>query len=278
MLVPAFLKDCLRDVRAKVCLNTISLGEMNQDVVNGYMQFLHSGISTEYFYSINRYGNFPGGPALWPVHSLRVAEGADSYTTVQLDRDWDVLIWDLWGETSFPQIERASAPYLELLAKRVLRQPDDPLPRQKSLALYRAARQLEERYGAWHYYMWDSIRLFPARSPLNDYCRHLAQHDFPELELYAPMRDGTTQDFAPGEQAVHPVGSPPYLDRALPIAGEFVFEIEELRRHRLRAGALLEQRDAHIAQLEEELVWAKSSAPLHRKAMRRIQTAWRRLF
>jgi hypothetical protein len=244
VLVPTFFKDCLHGIRAKATLNTMSLGEMNQHVVDDYMKFLQSHIYTQYYYSINRYGIFPGAAELWSHHAPRVLPGAvDSYATINLDRDWEVLIWDLWGETSFQQIEDCSAPYLELLARRLPQHSEDDLSVQKkSLALYDAARRMPHRAGAWHYFMWDSIRLFPARSSLDDYCDHLTRFGFPELTLYSALRDSTTVDFGATAVPEISVGRPPYPDRTLPIAGEFKFQIEEMQARLIEASTLLDKK------------------------------------
>jgi hypothetical protein len=194
ILVPAHMANGLTGSRFDLVVNTFSLGEMTQPAVDAYMKLLNNRIEATFFYSINRFGQRPGGNP--PGSAPRFASEDGCHTALILDAGWEVVLWDGWGEHGFAQIERASAPYLEVLLKRNRKLPRNPRLRKRiSHERYRRARSLASRGSRWHYLMWDSIRLWPARSCLREYCDVLTVHAFPEITHYREMLEKTDNDF-----------------------------------------------------------------------------------
>lgn len=254
VLVPTIMKDCLKGVRTAVALNTISLGEMNQATIYDYMSFVQYSLVSSYFYTINRYGNFPFSSEMWPRHAPRITQGANNYITTVLDPDWDVLIWDLWGETSFQQLEDCSAPYLELLLKRKTEPTNETTRKKKAHALFQTAIQRKLPTGLWHYYMWDSIRLFPAKSSLEYYCKKLIELSFPEVAYFSDLKTRTSDDFGKNMDSLGiQVGTPPYPDKLAAVDGEHIFAIEEKYIHLMLIDEVLTQKNNRIADLEQGL-------------------------
>jgi len=176
VFVPAEFVEGLYGRDVDLVVNTCSLGEMTQAAVDQYMELIHRGLRTRYFYSMNRYGfrdpHFPADLCSSPV---------------VLDRTWTVKAWDLWGESGFAQIEPATPPSLEILVERQLdvSQSDD-VHLATARAYFNWSFAVEKRNSLWHFCLWNSIRHYPCRENLEVYLSELrAQPHFNELAHYA---------------------------------------------------------------------------------------------
>lgn len=148
-------------------VNTCSLGEMNQSAVDRYMQFIN--YSARYFYSVNRFG--PPDPYTTPDQAN---------TSIILNSDWDILVWDAFGETGFSQIEPVAPPYLELLAERTSMHSG-------SSVLLMLAKALKVNSSAWHYCMWNAIRLSPTKQTIEDYLKVIEPLKFRDAIYYREL-------------------------------------------------------------------------------------------
>jgi hypothetical protein len=161
VFVPAEMATGLRGKTIDLVMNTCSLGEMSQKTVDGYMRFINDDATVRYFYSVNRYGTFhPDEPPDF------------CNVPVTLSRDWSVLVWDVFGENSFYQIEPWAPPYLEILAQKwVGAENSDHLYASLAAHLFRVAQQMETPNSAWHYCMWNAIRYAPACDIIQEYLK-----------------------------------------------------------------------------------------------------------
>ena len=151
VFVPTDAVDRLAGIEFDLAVNTASLGEMTQATVDRYFRLLEQETRTRYFYSLNRYGQFPATrvfnrvsvryqvektayghltappAAAYIQHSERFrpvprTAGSTScdYAT-PFDPYWAVLLWHTHGRDTFGQIEPECPPSLECLARRVPR-------------------------------------------------------------------------------------------------------------------------------------------------------------
>lgn len=168
-----------------IVVNTCSLGEMQQNEVNSYMKFINT--NARYFYSVNRFG--PSNPYTSPDQAN---------VSVILNPNWDILVWDVFGETGFSQIEPIGPPHLELLAERLPKQDSYRLPAQSLLLL---AREMKVGSSAWHYCMWNSIRLSPTKEAIWDYLKVIESLGFRDAAYYRELYQ-TADDMASGPAGV----------------------------------------------------------------------------
>jgi hypothetical protein len=166
-------------------INTQSLGEMTDNAVKRYMRFIHEDIQTKYFYSINRFGRHQANSRYC---GPRDAGEDGCKMSVILDHSWKIYLWDLYAKNGFFWIENASPPSLEILAERM---PTELLStdNRKFIAenLYAEAKLMPQRDERWQYLMWDSIRTFPLKPAVSDYCEFLKINNYLEYAYYASL-------------------------------------------------------------------------------------------
>lgn len=105
LLVPVHLADCLRGAKVDLVVNTCSLGEMKNDVVDYWRNFIADTIEARFVFSWNRFMN-----EMSPVSTYRSGENAGAFL---FDRDWILRHWE-WD----PPAQRA--PYIDTLAPAYL--------------------------------------------------------------------------------------------------------------------------------------------------------------
>jgi putative sugar O-methyltransferase len=174
--VPTEFFAGLRGRAFDLVVNTCSLGEMPQSTVDTYMHFLNQEAKVRFFYSINRFGHFD--PNVVPDQAN---------VSVKLDPDWRIRVWDAFGEQGFAQIEPAAPRYLELLAERIPTSATKELHRMLAGQLYALAKATPPRSSAWHYLMWNSIRIAPAADVIWDYLRVIEADGFRDAPYYRDL-------------------------------------------------------------------------------------------
>lgn len=219
VLVPAGAIERLQGMAFDLVLNVGTLGEMTQTAVDRYFQLIEQEIHPAFFYSLDRYGQFPVTRVIdglklryemtqtprghWIPgevtieHSERfnyIARSAGptscDYAT-PFDPYWSVLLWQAYGEGSFAQIDPAYPPTLECLVKRV---PKPSLPdaqrERAALDLLREATQRADTDRAWERLMWDSVRTFPCRQNLVPWLDFLERANYDEYLYFKRSLDG----------------------------------------------------------------------------------------
>lgn len=194
VFVPNVFLHLLEGLDVDLVINTISFGEMTQNAVDSFMSFIQDCVSAKYFYSINRFGQRPGGDL--PGQAPRWAGDDAADTCVKLDASWNLRYWSAWGEDGFSQFEQAAAPYLEILVERTAdRKRSIKANRRRAAGLYQSATIQEKGGNLWHRYMWDAIRIYPSRTCLEEYCDFFRANRFPELKYYESLLDAAGADF-----------------------------------------------------------------------------------
>ena len=184
VFVPTEFVSGLRGKQIDLIINTCSLGEMTQSTVDHYMEFINDRLSVRYFYSINRFGKFD--PASVDPDLCNVS--------VKLDRTWRILVWDAFGELGFSQIEVDAPPYLELLAEKMLPPTNaDYLYQTAATFSFAVARQMQRRNSAWHFFMWNAIRLCPSRDLIREFLKDKEQSLFRDAPFYRDLYLHTEQ-------------------------------------------------------------------------------------
>jgi putative sugar O-methyltransferase len=177
VFVPTEFFDGLRGRKFDLVINTCSLGEMPQRTVDSYMQFINKEATVRFFYSVNRFG---------PFDSHVFPDSAN--VSVKLDPDWRVLVWDVFGEHGFAQIEPVCPRHLELLVERMpMASEAKDLNRLAAGQLYALANMVPLRSSAWHYCMWNSIRMAPAANVIWHYLRIIEVDGFRDAPYYREL-------------------------------------------------------------------------------------------
>jgi hypothetical protein len=183
--IPAEMYQDLDRFHVDLAINSFSLGEMKQSVVNNYMALIQDTLEVDRFYSLNRYLQRearmkPG----WADEEYQAA-----YAT-PVDNKWKALRWE-WCPTFVRQhlYEADTTTTLELYLERAPEQADDSQAlRQKSEALFAEAQQWGELRGpSYHRLMWESIRLDPRRENIEPLHAYLKETDTREHRYYGRL-------------------------------------------------------------------------------------------
>jgi putative sugar O-methyltransferase len=175
VFVPSECFDGLRGCKVDLIVNTCSLGEMPQSTVDRYMKFVNGECSARYFYSINRFGPF----------SAEYVMPDQAGVSVKLAPNWRITVWDAFGERGFSQIEPVAPAYLELLAERTV--ADEISHEGMSALLAAMAGGLKRNSSAWHYCMWNAIRLFPSKPLIREYLKVIEPLVFRDVSYYREL-------------------------------------------------------------------------------------------
>lgn len=113
IFVPTIFAEALKGNEFKLFCNTASLGEMKNQVIRYWMDFVQNKVGVKYFFGLNRLLN-----TIDPhVHSFRLDENRCS---VSFDRDWRILQWELEPPfTRCPYLETEVTRNLEVIAERL---------------------------------------------------------------------------------------------------------------------------------------------------------------
>lgn len=152
-----------------LAVNTQSLGEMRQDVTEGYMDLIENRLNVKRFYSLNHFLQQEARLAQWRPESEQ-----SSFCT-PIGPYWDVLRWEysppFVGHTRFGDQDST----LELYAQKIDRETlgENEL-RERSDRFLAEANSLGELRGhRWQRLMWDSVRFCPRRENLEPYYKFL---------------------------------------------------------------------------------------------------------
>lgn len=222
--VPALFSEAAAARPYDLFVNTASLGEMRNEVIRHWMDFVQNRLDLRYLYTLNRYLNTidPGR------HAWRLEENECS---VLYDRRWDIRQWEL--EPSFtrcPYVDTIIARYVEIAAER--RAAADPAADADEAGRLLQSVQEEDWYVAPAgtadmtlgdhvigcdlgmtgslFKLWNSLRLLPSADCVEALLRYLdrllAREDrifeeqpyYEELfcSLFDPGRDAGLADFA----------------------------------------------------------------------------------
>ena len=218
VLVPAGAVERLVGMAFDLVLNVGALGEMTQAAADRYFQLIEQEIHSAFFYSLDRYGQFPvtrvvDGLTLryemtetprghWVPgevaieHSERfnyIARSAGptscDYAT-PFDPYWSVALWQAYGEGSFAQIDPAYPPTLECLLKRASKDSLPDAERQRAaLDLLDEAMRRADTDRARERLMWESVRIFPCRQNLVPWLEFLERANYDEYLYFKRSLD-----------------------------------------------------------------------------------------
>lgn len=130
IFIPTKFVDVVLDSHFELFCNTASLGEMKNEVIRYWMDFVQNKLDIRYFFGLNRFLNTINIPS----HSFRLDENVCS---VSFDSDWRIIQWEL--EPPFSR-----CPYLETSVTRNLEIIAERLPKGVANSLYnqRLSRQI----------------------------------------------------------------------------------------------------------------------------------------
>ena len=133
VFVPALFADRVLDEQFDLFINTASMGEMRNEVIRYWMDFIQNRLSVKYLFTLNRYLN-----TLIPKeHAWRLEENECS---LHYDLRWNILKWEV--EPSFtrcPYVDTQIARYVEIIGQR-LDAVDAEQCRQRAAALVRQVK------------------------------------------------------------------------------------------------------------------------------------------
>jgi hypothetical protein len=132
--VPALFADRSLDSEYDIFINTASMGEMRNEAIRYWMNFIQTQLHVRYLYTLNRYLN----TMLLTGHNWRLEENECS---VHYDSRWEILQWEV--EPSFtrcPYVDTQISRYVEILAKR-LHTVDTEVCRKRASELLRALKR-----------------------------------------------------------------------------------------------------------------------------------------
>ena len=111
--VPALFSGAASTRPYDLFVNTASLGEMRNEAIRHWMDFVQNRLNVRYLYTLNRYLN-----TIDPSrHAWRLAE---SECSLLYDRRWEILQWELEPPfTRCPYVDTVIARYVEIAAARL---------------------------------------------------------------------------------------------------------------------------------------------------------------
>lgn len=113
VFVPAVFASFLHGRNYDLFMNTASMGEMRNDVIHYWMDFIQNKVNIKHLFTLNRYLN-----TVDEGHRpMRVNENECS---VSYDKLWDIVNWEL--EPVYcrcPYIDTLHSRYVEIVAKRI---------------------------------------------------------------------------------------------------------------------------------------------------------------
>lgn len=202
VFIPAVFADGLEGRSYDLFVNTASMGEMRNETIHRWMDFIQNKVQIKYLYTLNRYLNVIDGT----IASFRTQENECS---VSYDHKWQILHWELEPiHTRCPFIDTLHSRYVEIIASRF---PENIDIKAKSNALLQDAMdedwyRLEGMYsnGLMQYRsnvlvndmtmtgtlfkLWESIRLDQNRTNVTVMLRYLSrlivQNQFEEVYYY----------------------------------------------------------------------------------------------
>jgi len=111
--VPTMFMEKIPNQSFDVFVNTASLGEMTNEVIRYWMNYLQNVADIKFLYTLNRFANTV---AKHESFSYRINENECS---VHYDDKWEILSWELEPHyTQCPYIDPVHARYVEICAKR----------------------------------------------------------------------------------------------------------------------------------------------------------------
>jgi hypothetical protein len=115
VFVPTLFADAVLDGSFDLFVNTASLGEMRNEVIRHWMDFVQNRLDVQHLFTLNRYLNTIA--ARGGNHNFRLEENE---AAVHYDAGWEIRNWEV--EPSFtrcPFVDTIIARYVEIVAKRV---------------------------------------------------------------------------------------------------------------------------------------------------------------
>lgn len=112
VFIPAMFADNLAGRSYDLFINTASMGEMRNDVIAGWMNFIQNQVNIKFLFTLNRFLNTVD-------YGLSLTRRNENECSVTYDTDWNILNWEL--EPIYcrcPYIDTLHSRYLEIIAKR----------------------------------------------------------------------------------------------------------------------------------------------------------------
>lgn len=196
---PVGLEKRLENLPFDLFVNTASMGELPNDKIRYWMDFVQNKITVKYFYGFNRFLN-----TINPNESLGFSAGrkTENEASVLFDNSWQVMKWEVEPlMAQCPYEDPKIARYLEIILKRTDRRTEleYDLSYMKmedwwryreidSLGTHRS-NQLVNDYTmrGTLFFLWDAIRLdqLEAVPMILQYFKHIGRSDLAfEEEFY----------------------------------------------------------------------------------------------
>ena len=135
VLVPTFLAENILKYDFDLCINTCSMGEMRNDDIRYWMDFIQNKLNPKYFYGVNRFLNIIRQD-IWHIikrnmgnivrpHPIRLMRNIahhrnnENEGSVLFDNKWDMVQWEVEPDfTGCPVGNQIEPRYLEIAAKK----------------------------------------------------------------------------------------------------------------------------------------------------------------
>jgi len=115
IFVPTQFADAILNGQFDLFVNTASMGEMRNEVIRYWMNYIQNTLSVRQLFTLNRFLNTI--IAHGDMHAFRRAENEAS---VHYDSGWEILRWEVEPAfTRCPYIDTIIARYVEIVARRV---------------------------------------------------------------------------------------------------------------------------------------------------------------
>lgn len=222
--VPAMFAEAVLGRKYDLFVNTASLGEMRNEMIQYWMDYIQNRLEIRYLYTLNRYLN-----TIDPSrHAWRWEENECS---IHYDRRWDILQWEVEPRfTRCPYVDTVIARYVEIAAAR-LRTVDDAACARHASELLQMVKE-EDWYSVKNdsvimtrgdhilahelgmdgtlFKLWNVMRLQPSADAAATMLRYLEtllareDREFEEqryyedlfFDLFDPERNPSLQEFA----------------------------------------------------------------------------------
>mgnify|MGYP001603292023 CR=1 FL=1 len=203
VFVPSVFSPNLGSRNYDLFVNTASMGEMRNETIYQWMNFIQNQIKVTYLYTLNRFLNVVDTT----LANFRTSENECSTC---YDHKWDIISWELEPiHTRCPYIDTLHSRYLEIIASRPTQVPTDLVKKSQELlqdALDEDWNRLEGVYGiglmqyrlnvlvndmtmtGTLFKLWESIRLDQTAKNVETMVRYLPRlivnHQFEEQYYY----------------------------------------------------------------------------------------------
>lgn len=199
LFVPTVAHDLLYGKNFDLFINTCSLGEMRNDIISLWFDFIENKTNIEYVFCVNRFLNMVD-PSLIPRRTK------ENMCSVGYGRNWEILEWQLEPEfSSCPYYEGFASRNLEVVAKKKIWKPFEAENYSDKLVNDVKAEDWHRQFGQYItmclndnrlnltlskygtlFKLWESIRLKPTKDNIDTMLKYLTtlRHDLTQTKEF----------------------------------------------------------------------------------------------